>query len=253
MRFRCHQSFGWLVAAFPSFCATAMGLSGLLASSNAHAAWPLITDNAGIADAKSCKIETWVQFKRNGNEYGVQPACNITGNLELMVSGALGKDDAGRTRTTEIVFQGKTLFKTLEPNGWAWGLAAGNVRRPIIHSSGKVIGDLYAYVPMSFSLRDDRVMIHGSLGWLREKEIGRHHHHMTWNIASETRLGKRTWLIAETFGRNQGTPFYQAGFRHWLVHDRVQINATYGNRFGSSTEERWFSIGLHLETPAFLP
>jgi hypothetical protein len=36
----------------------------------------------------------------------------------------------------------------------------------------------------------------------------------------------------------------------------VQIDATYGDRFGASEfgkNERWFSIGLRLLSPAFLP
>jgi len=33
----------------------------------------------------------------------------------------------------------------------------------------------------------------------------------------------------------------------------VQVDATYGNRAGSSTQERWFSIGLRLLSSPFLP
>jgi hypothetical protein len=32
----------------------------------------------------------------------------------------------------------------------------------------------------------------------------------------------------------------------------VQVDATYGNRNGRDTQERWFSLGLRLLTPAFL-
>ena len=74
---------------------------------------------------------------------------------------------------------------------------------------------------------------------------------MTWGLGTEAQLTERTWLIAETFGQNQGKPFHQLGLRHWLVPDRIQLDATYGNRNGGG--ERWFSIGLRLLTPAFLP
>jgi hypothetical protein len=33
----------------------------------------------------------------------------------------------------------------------------------------------------------------------------------------------------------------------------MQIDASYGNRFGRNTEERWFSIGLRLLPVPFLP
>jgi len=37
------------------------------------------------------------------------------------------------------------------------------------------------------------------------------------------------------------------------VPDRVQLDATYGNRNGGGTGERWFSIGLRLLSVPFLP
>jgi hypothetical protein len=225
-------------------------LSGLLASSAAYAARPMITDDARVTDAKSCQIETWVQNGRNSTEYWALPACNFTGNLELTFGGARTRAD-GETRTTDVLFQGKTLFKTLEPNGWGWGLVVGNAHRPNIHVDHSMLGNFYAHVPASFSFRDDRFVLHTNLGWLREKEPRQNR--MTWGIGSETQLGRRTWLIAEVFGQDRGRPHYQAGVRHWLKPDRVQIDATYGNQFGTNTEDRWFSIGMRLLSPVFLP
>ena len=34
------------------------------AASTAHAARPMITDDARIVDAKSCQVETWSRFNR---------------------------------------------------------------------------------------------------------------------------------------------------------------------------------------------
>jgi hypothetical protein len=121
-----------------------------------------------------------------------------------------------------------------------------------IESNSDLIGDLYAYVPMSFSFRDDRLALHTNLGWLREKENKRHR--MTWGVGSEMQLmTQRTLLIAEIFGQNQGKPFYQVGLRHWLVPNYIQIDTTYGNRINTDNRESWFSIGLRLLSPAFLP
>ncbi|MDR0251248.1 MAG: hypothetical protein LBI35_08105 [Burkholderiales bacterium] len=249
----CHRLFDRLKAAFPSLCATVICLFGWFVSPITYAARPMITDDARIVDAKSCQVESWVQFNRDSTEYWTLPGCNFTENLELTFGGARARHD-GKTQTTDVLFQGKTLFKTLEPNGWGWGLVAGNVRHPDVHTDRSVMGDLYAYVPTSFSFRDDRVVLHTNLGWLREKESVRHR--MTWGAGTEIQLeqlGERIWLIAETFGQNHGRPFYQAGLRYWLVQDRVQIDATYGDQLGSSTKARWFSLGLRLLSPAFLP
>lgn len=228
-------------------------LAGLLifgTSIAAHAARPMITDDARVVDAKACQVESWVKKNRDSTEYWALPACNFTGNLEVTLGGALSRDETG-TRTTDVVLQGKTLFKPLETNGWGLGLAFGNVRHPATQTDSNLIGDLYAYIPASFSFRDDRFVLHTNLGWLHEKESKQQR--MTWGIGSETQLAERTWLITETFGQDQGKPFYQIGFRHWLVPNHVQIDTTYGNRAGSSTEERWFSIGLRLISLPFLP
>ena len=113
------------------------------------------------------------------------------------------------------------------------------------------MGDLYGYVPVTFSFRDDRTFIHTNLGVLHEKDSGRNR--MTWGLGSETQLSERAWLIAETFGQNQGRPFFQAGVRYWIVPNHVQVDTTYGNRAGRSSDERWFSVGLRLLSLPFLP
>jgi hypothetical protein len=210
----------------------------------------MITDDARIVDAKACQLETWVKKNRDSTEYWTLPACNFTGNLELTFGGALGNDAEG-TQTTDVVLQGKTLFKPLETNGWGIGLAVGTVRHPAINTDRNLIGDLYSYVPASFSFKENRFVLLTNFGWLHEKETNRHR--MTWGLGSETQLAKRTWLIAETFGQHQGKPFFQVGFRHWIMLNRIQIDTTYGSRFGTGSEEQWFSIGLRLLSPPFLP
>jgi len=213
----------------------------------AQAARPMITDDARIVDAKACQLESWARKGRDSTEYWALPACNFTGNLELTAGGARTDDDSG-AGTSDFVLQGKTLFRRLQTNGWGTGLAVGADHHPRLGAGGR---DWYAYVPTSFSFADDGIVLHTNLGWLREQQSGRDR--ATWGLGSELQLARDTWLIAEVFGQNQGRPFFQAGLRHWLVADRVQIDATFGNRFGSNSEERWFSVGLRLLSAPFLP
>lgn len=51
-------------------------------SLHAHAARPMITDDARIVDAKACQVESWVKDNKGSTEYWAIPACNFTGNLE---------------------------------------------------------------------------------------------------------------------------------------------------------------------------
>lgn len=240
-------------AAFPPFSpfrralARGLVLPFTLAAPAAEAARPMITDDARIVDEKSCQIESWMKKSRDGSESWALPACNFTGNLEL-AAGAVHVRDTVGGRTTDLTLQGKTLFRPLAPNDWGVGLVAGVLHHPQSDAGGR---DWYAYVPASVSFRDDRFVLHGNLGWLREQEVGAHR--LTWGVGSETQLGGRSWLIAETFGQNQGRPSYQVGLRHWIVPDRLQVDATVGDRFGGDDRERWFSIGLRWLSLPFLP
>lgn len=207
----------------------------------------MITDDARIVDAKACQLESWVKDNRDSTEYWTLPACNFTGNLELTLGGARTDED-GRTRTTDVVLQGKTLFKPMDSNGWSIGLAAGTVRHSQADTSPR---DWYAYVPASFSFRNGSIVVHTNLGWLRDGETRRDR--LTAGLGTEARLTDRTWLIAETFGQSQGKPFHQLGLRYWLVADRVQLDATYGARNGTGSGERWISIGLRILSVPFLP
>jgi len=211
-----------------------------LISPAAYAARPMITDDARITDAHTCQLESWIKNNRDSNEYWALPACNPGGNLELTAGGALSSDATG-SHTTALELQAKTLLKVLEPNNWGLGLSAGTVQHPQTEASGNV---WYVNLPASFSFNDDRMVLHANLGWLNDQQYKRQN--LTWGLGSETRLSELSWLIAETFGQNDETPFYQLGLRHWIALNRIQVDMTYGNRIGSNNYEQWFSLGLRL-------
>jgi hypothetical protein len=114
-----------------------------------------------------------------------------------------------------------------------------------------VNGDIFAFIPISFSFRDDQLLIHTNLGWQHERRGSQDR--MTWGIGSEARVLFNTWLSVETFGQVRRQTYYQIALRHWLVPDHVQIDATYGNRFDHEDGARWFSIGLKFVSIPFLP
>lgn len=214
----------------------------------AHPARPMITDDARTVDSYACQVESWVRTNRGSREYWALPACNFTGNLELTLGGSLTRDATG-SETSNIVFQGKTLFKPLETNGYGVGLAVGYASHPA-DQSGKLLGDPYFYVPASFSLASDRVVLHVNVGARHVRDEGRMH--ATWGLGSETLITPRVFLIAEAFGETYNNASYQLGIRFWVVPNHVQIDATYGNRFDHKPDARWFSIGLRLLSVPFL-
>ncbi|MCL2635297.1 MAG: hypothetical protein FWD50_01535, partial [Betaproteobacteria bacterium] len=74
-----------------------------------YAVRPFFTDDARLVDYKACQVESSIRSERDSTEYRLLPACNFTGNLELTLGGARTSYDDGKTRTTDVVIQGKTL------------------------------------------------------------------------------------------------------------------------------------------------
>lgn len=217
---------------------------------DAHAARPLITDDARVVDAKSCQVESWARRDNSHTEVWALPGCNFGGDVEFTLGGQ-AREDGDTPR--QLVMQAKALLKPLETNGWGAAVTLGHVRHSGINGS-KIHRDFYVNAPLSKSLFDDTVVMHVNLGWLREGEASKHR--TTWGVGTESQLNPRVYLIAEAFGQLSRESQYQVGLRFWVIPDRVQVDTTYGNRFGSSgsgNQARWFSIGLRLLSPAFLP
>ncbi|MBT9519494.1 MAG: hypothetical protein IV101_01255 [Dechloromonas sp.] len=212
-------------------------------TATAHAARPMITDDARLTDGGACQVESWVHLHGSQHELWALPACNPGGNFELTFGGALAWAD-GHQESGALVIQGKTLLKPLESNGYGIGFAAGYATQP----GSAHTGNPYFYVPVSFSLADDHVVIHTNLGYTRERE--NQENRLTWGLGSEVQLTPRAWLIAESYGQDKGNPFFQMGVRYWIVPGHVQVDTTYGSRFGAISDQHWFSIGLRLISPS---
>lgn len=212
---------------------------------NALAARPLVTEDASILDPKACQMEYWMHESPDSRRYWVAPACNpwSEGGAELSI-GAARRREAGGTFQSELMLQAKTLFRPTETNDWGAGLVAGTVKHRQLEGSR----EWYVTVPLSLSTYDDKLMWHANVGWLREqdtrKDLG------IWALAVEGQVTGRFTVLAEVFGLHEGNPSYQLGFRFELA-PRVLVDATYGNSFGS--EDKSLSVGVHIETPPFLP
>jgi hypothetical protein len=220
-----------------------------LTAQPAIAARPLNTDDARTVDHKACQVESWFRKNETSREFWSLPACNPFG-AELTFGGALVREN-GETHTGAVQAQAKMLFKTLEPNGMAYGLVLGHLE-PKGVPDRSIGANLYGYVPASFSFWSDAFVVHVNVGALRPAE--ERSHRVTWGLGSETRLHRTLFLIAEGYRQEAAGPHYQLGLRYWIVPDRVQVDATIGDRLlQHSNGGRWFTIGLRLLTPPFLP
>lgn len=211
------------------------------AANNVWAARPFVTDDARLTTAGSCQLESWVRMYRSSQEVWALPACNPTGNLELTVGGGAAKFDNAAGWTGDYVFQAKTLFKTLESNSWGIGAAVGTVQHPEVNPGANMLGNRYAYVPLSMSFADNLWVVHVNTGWLRDKAS--HQDLMTWGLGTELNLDNHWTLIAETFGNSADNPYWQAGTRYSLIPGLLQLDATAGEH-RKLNGQQWFSFGL---------
>ncbi len=213
----------------------------------AHAARPFVTDDARLTTAGSCQLEAWTRQYRSNQEYWALPACNPTGNLEFTVGGGAASLPGSVSWTDDYVFQVKTLINALEPNGWGAGIAVGTIRHPQINPGPNLLGNRYAYIPVSVSFADDLVVMHANVGWLRDKASGRNQ--TTWGLGSELNVDRHWTVVAESFGNSVDRPYWQAGFRYSVVPGLFQVDTTMGRQYGGNHDTRWLSFGIRF-TPA---
>jgi hypothetical protein len=216
-------------------------LLGLLLCFDARAARPFVTDDARLTTAGSCQLESWVRAYPDSQELWALPACNPTGNFEITLGSMMAKvNDESPTR--DYVLQFKTLFKTLETNGWGVGLAVGTLHHPETRPGPNQLGNTYAYLPLSISFQNDKIIMHSNLGWLRDSASSQDN--MTWGLGGEFQTGTRLLLIAESYGDDKTRPYLQTGVRFSVLPNLFQIDATTGQQLGSSSSTRWISFGL---------
>jgi hypothetical protein len=213
----------------------------LVCAMPAQAARPFVTDDARITAEGSCQLESWVRSYSGSQEFWALPACNLGGNLELTLGGGQARN-TGEPLTSDTVLQFKTIVQPLRTNGWGWGLAAGTVHHPEVRPGPNQLGNQYVYAPLSASFDNDRWLAHLNVGWLRDKASSQDR--MTWGLGTEFASSPTFSWVAETFGDDKARPYWQAGWRVFVVPQRFQLDFTFGQQAGGDAASRWLSLGL---------
>jgi hypothetical protein len=194
----------------------------------------------------------------------ILPVCTPAKNLELSFGFIAVWHDQAKGHL-EYVAQVKTLFKPLVADSWGAGFVLGTGRDltsteiPRAHS-------IYAYIPISESFWDDRVMLHQNVGLLHTRKARERDNSFIWAVRGDGRLAGRVGRglvgVIEIYGAERifrseahTTTEYQAGLRTWIRPDRVQVDLTEGRTlwrpFATTGGPGW-TIGLTLVTPPFL-
>lgn len=197
-----------------------------------------VVDDATMVQAGRCQFETWLTaFEGGGTLLHLTPACRPMGDLELTLSAAL---DPGEPELDNLLFQGKTLFRSLDASDFGFGVTAGGIQDI---AAGR-LDSLYAFVPMTRVFTSDgRLLVHLNLGW--EYDRPRRRHLATWGLGGD--LGLRSWLhaIAEIHGSHDGDREAQAGLRYTPASDRFDLDLSLGRDLRAGSH-RWYTLGLAL-------
>ena len=226
-----------------------LSLLSLLLSQNANAARPMVTDDARLTKGGSCQLESWLRVNPNGSELWALPACNPSGNFEVTLGGALSKVDNQKS-TTDIIVQAKTIIKELKANDWGVGFAIGTANHQSDDYPGpNGVGSSYAYVPISISSFDDKLITHINVGYMHNRKSTSDS--ATWGIGAEVKTIPNLLYILEAYGDHRSSPFVQTGLRYSVVPDIFQIDATIGKQLNTDNVH-WLSIGIRYTPDDFL-
>lgn len=216
---------------------------------NAYAARPMSTDDANIVDDKACQLESWVKTTHSALERWAIPGCNFGGEVEWSVGGnAQTEHDVGQTQFW--LGQAKKRWVPVGEDTVGISTTLGVMSTRPVSGDRQVEKDYFFNVPITVPLGQDR-FVHLNAGWVNHQTLGVNR--PTWGVGGELPLTARVIAIAETYGEADYGTRYQVGLRVWMVPQRVQIDTTYGNQMGQPEHLRWFTLGVRLLSPAFLP
>ncbi len=201
----------------------------------------MVVDDAGVTDYKAFQLEDWAGTE----ESWILPAVSPLRGLEL-AAGAVITDDE-----TFAVTEAKYMFRAPANNRAGFGIVAGALAAPF--------GEFYSYVPVTLPLIDERVVLHGNLGYMlerHEEEHGDHSHthedhFFTWGARADVALAAPVTLLGELFGLNDETPDFQVGFRLEILPGLLEMDFTYGNNLSRQSSGLGFTAGLAWTPPPF--
>lgn len=225
-----------------------MLLTGVLAGvvSAAHAGRPLGTDDAGVADAGTCQVESWIERQDKQHAWVTSPACGVISGVELGAeyvrpehSGTLGVSAGMALKWVPESWQMVTPWGDLN---WGLKVSTGHAKPPgaqweTTDSTVALLATLSA---------SDNVAVHVNTGVTRDRASSVNGTLL--NVAAVWTPAEPWLLFAETQAYTHtdvfGKPVTSTGVRYWLISDKLGVDLTASHQPNSPT--LWtFGIGWY--------
>lgn len=212
----------------------------------AHAGRPLGTDDAGVADAGTCQIESWIERQDSQHTWFTSPACGVVSGVEF---GA----EYVRPEHSSTAGVAAGLALKWVPESWQMSTAWGDLGLGLKLSTGhaKPAGATWetsdSTVALLASLNaTDTVSVHVNAGLTRDRAS--QVNGTLLNVAAVWTPASPWLLFAETQAYNHtdvfGKPVTSAGVRYWLIPDKLGVDLTTSHQ--SKAPALWsFGIGWY--------
>lgn len=210
----------------------------------AEAGRPMEVDDAGIVGPGACELEAWSEHRRHSNSYWAVPACNLTGNLEIGLGGAL--DDVRGGTGKAVVLEGKSMLAENLAGHTSVALSL-EVERYRLH--GDSSNEWAANLPVTTFFADERLAWHNNIGTAYDEDDK--HYAFTWGTGVEFALNEKVTLYGEVFGDSTERPFFQLSSGYWVKPEQFELTLGVGDKLESDRHERWLSVGINLEHDFF--
>ncbi|MCV2352382.1 hypothetical protein [Paucibacter sp. Y2R2-4] len=225
----------------------------------AHAGRPLNTDDAGVADAGSCQIESWLELQprtpgpRQPQGLVFAPACGVAPGWEL----ELGYARQGQQDSPSLS-QGNMGLK-LAPDAWQFKTALGELNLGLRWASNHEQAPAQSWRQTQYSMTalaslalDPTWTLHANLGVARLRDTKSSATVMNWAAVWSPSERGLLFIEMQTNNRNEamGPNSYGLGGRYWLKRDQLglDLSANREDRTGSrvlwTVGLGWYGIGL---------
>jgi hypothetical protein len=221
----------------------------LVATCDAWAGRPLSVEDASVVEEHGCQVEAWVDRSRDATTGWMVPACNFFWDTEWQAGFARAHEE--RTRFSDAYLQAKTLLREATADSpWSAASAFG-VTRKRLDQTHRGDDNPYAIAVLTVQAGSAPVLLHGNLGWSRDRETSRDA--TVWGVAAESQVSASTALMGEVFGENSQRPFWRAGARWTVIPKRLDLDLSYVARPGGTGAERFISLGVTWQSGRLAP
>jgi hypothetical protein len=208
-------------------------------------------DDAGLTAFPACQVEAW----RGETETRIEPACKLIPNLEITLG--VGFDSELRDRVREYTLEFKTALLRPRTGGVGVSLVAALDYDPRLDDASGEISGVFAYVPVTLSLGDDRLLLHANAGWRYavaddgNGSSGREHTPIL-GVRADLEipgLDERFALVGDLLSDDGDRPEFQLGLRTRVIPDRLIVDLSWGGHTARGERGKGWIVGFGWTPP----